>query len=277
MLPSVDSRMPGRTLARCNRSSHHGFTLIELLVVIAIIAILASLLLPALSKAKDVAWTTRCLSNNKQLILAWHVYTDEHNDMLVCNRAVGFPLFSEQNWVYGTLDYQDGNSDNTNVLNLRDGLLGRYAQSEGIYRCAADRSVARVGGRRLPRVRSYSMNCFVGEGWKADGDYYKFIRTADITPISTTKLWVFVDEHPDSINDGCLITDMRNTDLWIGLPSSLHGGVGTLAFADGHGEKRSWLEQSTKVKPSYKYQINRYPAPNSRDLRWFHERTTAKR
>lgn len=254
-------------------SAPRGFTLIELLVVIAIIAILAGILLPALSRAKERARAILCMNNNKQLALAWQMSSDNNSDRLVIN-AFGRVSAPTPNWAYGVLNYDDGNSDNTNLLHLRNGLLWTYSGSEGIYKCPSDRSMA--GKPRQPRVRSFSLNGFIGDD-RADGNYYQFLKEGDIHQLGPSSLWVFADEHPDSINDGQLTTDMRDSNNWVDKPSSLHDGIGTFSFADGHAEKRRWVEQSSKVTPTYRLQLNRYEAPKSRDIIWFAERTTAKR
>src|SRR5687768_15562632 len=142
MKPAANSNS-ANTLNRPARA----FTLIELLVVIAIIAVLASMLLPALAKAKTKAQGIQCLSNLKQLQLAWSLYTDD-------NRGVLVPYIS---WVTGWLDFNSANTDNTNVTHLMDrnkAKLAPYTQSPAIYKCPADRSSVRVGGRTMPRVRS---------------------------------------------------------------------------------------------------------------------------
>ena len=143
--------------ARNHPLRHGGFTLIELLVVIAIIAILAGMLLPALGKAKTKAQGNQCMSNQRQLTLAWILYAGDHSDNLVWNDLTS----DGSGWVRGILDYNGANPHNTNVANLLDpnyAKLAPYTQSAGIYKCPADRSYVISGGRRFPRVRSLSLS-----------------------------------------------------------------------------------------------------------------------
>ena len=136
-----------------------GFTLIELLVVIAIIAILASLLLPALSKAKVKAHAVKCMSNQKQLTLAWIMYADDNRDRVPPNVSGGM---SRGGWVDGWLDWSPGTTDNTNTVFLTNAKIGPYTKNVGIYKCPADIFQCVVAGRSYDRVRSVSMNSFIG-------------------------------------------------------------------------------------------------------------------
>jgi prepilin-type N-terminal cleavage/methylation domain-containing protein/prepilin-type processing-associated H-X9-DG protein len=267
--------------------SAHAFTLIELLVVIAIIAILAAMLLPALSKAKTKAQGIQCLSNTKELTLGWLMYADDNNGKLVPNQNEDGNV--NPSWVKGILSWAANNPDNTNIFFLTGagGLLGPYLKAPGIYHCPADVYTCSEAGQQVLRVRSISMNGFVQGGaygpaptstwyptWRA------YNKMSDITVPAPANLIVFVDEHPDSINDGWWITQVGsslsvNPGVWEDLPASYHNGACGFSFADGHSEIHKWLVGSTKQpvkKVSYNGSI---AAPGSQDIMWLIPRVSA--
>ena len=276
---------------KTTRTRSRGFTLIELLVVIAIIAILAAMLLPALHGAKCKAQGIQCMSNLRQLQLAHLMYPDDNNGVLVPNIESGAP--TDVSWVAGWLNFTGNHWDNTNTLYLTDSRHARLspytARNAGIYKCPADQSMVQILNQRLPRVRSVAMSVAVGDpggerwlnsqGTSAAG-YKMFFKTADFASVRASDIHVFVDEHPDSINNGAFgvwMADVRNpAQAWIfDYPASTHCGSCGFSFADGHAEIKKWLDPRTKVKATYTGNLTLgVPSPNNPDMIWLSDHTS---
>ena len=241
-----------------DRFRSRAFTLIELLVVIAIIAILASMILPALAKAKSKAKGIMCMNNTKQLMIAWHMYADEYKDHITASYS-GAPGSSPPEWVDGFMDFNAGNPANYDVTaNLTKSPLWPYCgMNAGIFKCPADNSTVLDNmNRRVPRIRSISMNPFMGgvDGSGLDASMsinssYQTFKTLS-TMRQPSQEFVFLDENEDSINDGWFALSMAGyqpagPNKLINWPAYYHNRAAGFAFADGHSEIHRWLDQRT--------------------------------
>jgi prepilin-type N-terminal cleavage/methylation domain-containing protein/prepilin-type processing-associated H-X9-DG protein len=262
-----------------------GFTLIELLVVIAIIAILAAILLPVLARAKAKAYGIYCMNNLKQLQVAWTLYSDENKQRIAQsgqNSTTTYPIPTQYlpgnpmaNWVLGAVNTAAGSAA-TNLAFIENGLLFPYVNNVAVYKCPADQK--QVLG--APTVRSMSMNAWMNplETWN---DVIGYIGTArlrvfrrqdELVGPRPDMAWVFIDENPNSINDGWFVCDPNNNNLWYDIPASYHNNAGGISYADGHAEIKVWRDPNVL----YATGNNRPRDPACPDLTWLQQRSSSK-
>jgi prepilin-type N-terminal cleavage/methylation domain-containing protein/prepilin-type processing-associated H-X9-DG protein len=280
-----------------------GFTLIELLVVIAIIAILAAMLLPALNKSKARAQGTMCMSNMRQLTLAWIQYAHDSNDLIpYASSDRSFapdPKRDAYVWVTGLLDFDPYNTSNYDVAtDIQKSPLWPYCgKSAGIWKCPADHSTIVPGygpftGHRVPRVRSMSMSIWLGGFWGgltsidpgvSSPPWRLYLRLTDIVDPGPSRTLLFWDQREDTINYGNFFISMTGfpnqpiqTQIDYDMPASYHNGAGGLSFVDGHAEIHRWRDPRTTppIQPDSPMGGGFRPSPNNRDIVWLQERAT---
>jgi prepilin-type N-terminal cleavage/methylation domain-containing protein/prepilin-type processing-associated H-X9-DG protein len=228
------ARHDGRKAADSHR---HALTLVELLVVIAIIALLAAMLLPVLSSAKANTKQVACAGNLRQLEIAFQSYASDNGGYLTQNVPMAEELVpappGTNGWVYGNMKEAE---EATNALLIKIGELYPYIPQAGSYHCPADAIVA--GG--LPRVRSYSMNSWIGstgmEAGQEPNPFRIFLKDSDLAAGMPSSIWVDIDEHVASLNDGWFEVTMDDSAPFIKLPATRHQNAYNLNFADGHVE-----------------------------------------
>lgn len=241
------SRKPFSVMSRPRRA----FSLVELLVVVAIAAILAALLLPALGRARERAWTAGCLNNLRQLAVCWHLYAADNNDHLPPNNSV-FNIASREQLIAGGSWTTNLAPYDTDPASITYGHLFPYNRSLGIYRCPADRSTVRdrdTGAPTdTPRLRSYNLslsnNGWPEFAWNVNRWHPSFRKFTDIRRPGPADLVTFIEVHEDSILDSLfgIPTDQffPGRNRWWDLPANRHNQGAGLAFADGRVERWRW-------------------------------------
>jgi prepilin-type N-terminal cleavage/methylation domain-containing protein len=247
MFMRVTARIPpAATLPGCaaksGRGTVQGFTLIELLLVIAIIAILAALLMPALATAQAKGKRTACLNNLKQCVLSFQMYSADNDGKLAPN----YPLKQADSnfWVLGDMKVT---SDSTNLTFIRQGKLFPYGSQVALYRCPGDPS--RTG--LTPRVRSYSMNSWIGsrymETYPGHSGFRTFVRDSELAVAGPATIWVIADEHEASIDDAWFLVTMDDSQPFASFPATRHERSYGLSFGDGHAEFYKLSDPKTQL------------------------------
>lgn len=271
-----------------------GFTRLDLLAVVAVLGLLFLLMLPALAKPGLNSKSFQCLNNHRQLCNAWLMYADDNSDRIVYASHSG--ILNDQGnlhaWTLSEMDFNPANLLNwdTNADIVLRPLWPYTARDAAIYKCPEDQSYVLVNGVAKPRVRSMSVNFFLGgyagtSGGAAGGNspYRLFLKTTELTTPGPAKTFVFVDQRADSINWGNFHTYMdgyspsNSSQYRYGdLPGFLHDGAAAISFADGCTELHRWTDRRTTPPLSQNGAKlpSDVPSPNNPDIAWLQDHAT---
>jgi prepilin-type N-terminal cleavage/methylation domain-containing protein/prepilin-type processing-associated H-X9-DG protein len=283
---------------RAMESRHHprrrAFTLIELLVVIAIIAILAALLLPALTRAKLKAQGVQCMNNHRQLCTAWRMYTEDNADVLLFSSGTS-PTYNANVavWCSGTMSFSGANRSNWDPSFdiMRSPMWPYCGNNVAIWRCPADKSYVVVGGEHKLRVRSMCMNVYLGgfAGGPSNilpmSDDIIYLKYSQLSRPGPDRIFVFIDEREDATTWANFYVDMEgyspsNPSAYklYDLPGSYHGNAGGLSFADGHSEIHKWRDGRTMPPLVSEGTVfdgtTALPSPGNKDVEWLQDHST---
>jgi prepilin-type processing-associated H-X9-DG protein len=264
-----------------NNTRDDGFTLTELLVVIVTVAILGVLLLPALANTKPNSQAFQCLENQRQLILGWQMYAEDNNSMLPPDGDQSTQATTPTDprilpggiwvqWCPGNMNAFSMYATNY----VQAGCIYPYVKTMNVYKCPADLSGNKFGPLFFPKVRSYSMNCYMApiRPWTSVGTR-NFYKDTDITRPGPSMTYVFIDENEKSINDSSFVSDPTQVNWWQDVPATRHGNSGNLSFADGHSEIKRWTDKYVLNPPLI---FNGFASDSScGDNAWLEQRATS--
>jgi type II secretory pathway pseudopilin PulG len=280
-----------------NSGRASGFTFIELLAVIGLLCALCLTLLPALAHTRQGGQAFQCLNNNRQLCAAWRMYADDNRELLVYSSddgtTVGNPL-NQYAWTGTHMDFNPNNPGNWDVnYDMAKRPLWPYCgQNAELYKCPADISYVTVSGTPRPRVRSMSMNLYLGGyagttgGWPSVPNYRIYTKLTQIPGIAGTSpgnIFVFLEMRPESINWGSFFTDMTGypadpTQYTFSgdYPAIYHHFATSFSFCDGHAELHRWTDPRT-TPPQLGGPAVTPPAlasPRNPDIAWLQDHST---
>jgi len=273
------------------KTNNDAFTLIDLVAVVLISGILGALLLPALASTKPNSQAFQCVENQRQLARGWQMYAQDNDGRLARNGDEGSQPISPADttsahasqWCPGRVDAGAPNiTDLTNILWIKAGCIYPYVNQPGVYRCPADVSTATIFGHQLLRVRSISMNAWIGPYniWNPSVNGRIFYKESDLGVMGAANVWLFMDENPYSINDGCMAeftppgpTTAANL-TWVDYPASYHNGGAGISFCDGHAQIRKWTDATVLNLRTLNPPSMPSNPQNCPDLPWLQAHTT---